>query len=99
VKKESPMIDKHCVVRTYTAGVHIGTVVAKNGSNVVLKDARRLWYWKGAFTLSEVATLGIDSKKSRMACAVNVLELTEAVELIPTTQAARATFEVCNEDD
>lgn len=94
---ETAMIGKHCVVRTYSAGVHIGTVEAKSGTNVILKGARRLWKWNGAFTLSEVATAGISKSGSRMSVAVEIIELTEAVELIPTTEAARATYEAVHE--
>lgn len=91
------LLNKHVLVRNRSAGVHIGTLVAKKGTNVVLTNARRLWSWKGAFTLSEVATRGIDSKESRMACPVETIELTEAIEIIPTTEQARKTYEVCNE--
>jgi hypothetical protein len=90
--EKGPMIGRHCVVRTYSAGVHIGDVVAKDGTNIHLTRARRLWKWGGAFTLSEVATKGIDPKESRMGCEVEI-ELTQAIELIPTTAKARDTFD------
>lgn len=91
------LLNRHVLVRNRSAGVHIGTLVARKGTNVVLANARRLWSWKGAFTLSEAATRGIDSKESRMACSVETIELTEAIEIIPTTEQARKTYEVCNE--
>lgn len=94
---QSPLIGQHVVVRTYSAGVHIGILVEKDGENVLLKDVRRLWKWAGAFTLSEVATIGINPKQSRMAVSVPLIELTNANEIIPTTEAARATFEKCHE--
>lgn len=90
------IIGQHCVVRTYSAGVHLGEVVSRDGKSVVLKDARRLWRWQGAFTLSEVAIKGV-SKTSRIAVALPVIELTEAIELIPTSAEARATFDACHE--
>lgn len=93
---QSPLIGKHVVIRTYSAGVHIGELVAKDGQNVLLKDARRLWSWKGAFTLSEVATGGVASG-SRMSTAVDLIELTQAVEIIPTTEAARKVFDTIRE--
>jgi hypothetical protein len=91
------LIGTHCVVRTYSAGVHLGTVVAQNGTTVVLKDARRLYRWKGAFTLSAVATKGVDKDGSRISCAVPMIELTEAIELIPTSEQARSTFDEIHE--
>ena len=93
----SDLIGKHCVVRTYSAGVHLGTLAAREGTNVLLQDARRLWKWNGAFTLSEVATTGISKSGSRIAAAVPLMELTQAVEIIPTTEAARDTFERVHE--
>jgi hypothetical protein len=93
---ENVIIGKHCVVRTYSAGVHIGVVSSKEGKSVLLTNARRLWQWQGAFTLSEVATAGV-SKGSRISVAVPVIELTEAIEIIPTTEAARAAFDAIHE--
>ena len=41
------------IVRTYSAGVFAGTLVSRNGKEVVLENARRLWYWAGAASLSQ----------------------------------------------
>jgi hypothetical protein len=89
------MIGKHVVIRTYSAGVHIGTLASRDGKEVVLTNARRLWRWEGAFTLSAVATDGIDAKNSRMSIAVESILLMEAIEIIPTTAKARETFDAC----
>ncbi len=91
------MIGQHCVVRTTNAGVHLGRVVAKEGTHVLLEGSRRLWKWNGAFTLSEVATAGVSKTGSRIAVEVPLIELTEAIEIIPTTEAARASFDVVRE--
>lgn len=95
-QQSSPMVGKHCLVRTYSAGVHIGTVESQTGKQVILKNSRRLWKWGGAFTLSEVAATGVDPSKSRMSVTTPVLVLTEAIEIIPVTASAAATFEVCH---
>lgn len=91
------LVGQHCVVRTYSAGVHIGVVAAKDGRGVTLTDARRLWTWRGAFTLSEVARKGIAKTGSRMSVTVPVIELTEAIELIPTSEEARASYDAVSE--
>jgi hypothetical protein len=93
----SQLIGQHVVVRTFSAGVHIGTLVEKDGENVLLKDARRLWKWSGAFTLSEVAQKGVQVKGSRIAMTVPLIELTNANEIIPTSEEARNSFEKCHE--
>jgi len=91
-----PFIGKHCVVRTYSAGVHLGTVKSVDGSQVILEAARRLWKWEGAFTLHEVSQAGV-SKTSRIAAEVPTISLSDMIELIPTSEKARKSFEACNE--
>ncbi len=89
-----PMIGRHCVIRTYSDGVHLGTVAKVDGMEVLLTGARRIWIWKGAFTLSEVATLGID-KQSRLAVEVPEVYLTQVISFTPTSEQARKTYENC----
>lgn len=86
-KPESPFIGEIVLVRTYSAGVHIGTLENKEGTNVLLSSAHRIWKWSDAFTLSEVATKGI-GPESRVSCKVDFIELTQAVEIIPVSAAA-----------
>ena len=81
------MIGKKVIVRTYSAGVHYGTLAAQDGKQVTLTDARRIWYWEGAFTLSAVAQNGV-SKKSKISVDVPEILLTEAIEIIPCSEAA-----------
>lgn len=84
---KSPFIGKRVLIRTYSAGVHIGILKAKDGENVLLEKSHRLWKWGGAFTLSEVATKGVNND-SRVACEVELLELTNAIEIIPVSDEA-----------
>lgn len=81
------MIGKYVIVRTYSAGVHAGVLQARDGKEVTLKDARRLWYWKGAFTLNAIAEKGV-GKGSKISVAVPEILVTEAIEVIPVTEAA-----------
>ncbi len=95
--EQSPLIGRHVIVRTFSAGVHMGTLLRKEGENVLLRDARRLWKWAGAFTLSEVSQNGVQNSGSRIACLVPMIELTNANEIIPTSEKARDSFEKCHE--
>ena len=81
------MIGKKVIVRTNSAGVHFGTLAAKDGKEVVLKNARRIWYWEGAFTLSAVAVSGVGSG-SKLSVLMQEILLTEAIEIIPCSEAA-----------
>lgn len=96
---EHPMQGKYCVVRTYSAGVHIGRVEWVNPQNsmeVLLKDALRLWKWEGGgLSLSAVARNGI--KGGRLNYTGEVF-LTNAIEYIPVAPGARETYEKFIED-
>jgi hypothetical protein len=81
------------IVRTYSAGVHFGELVARDGKEVVLGNARRLWRWYGANTLNEIAIRGVDVSRSRASEAVPIIMLTETIEIIPLADAARANLE------
>lgn len=84
-------IGRKVIVRTYSAGVHFGTLAQREGREVVLTDTRRMWEWKGAFTLSAVAQEGI--KGGRISITVPDILLTEAIEIIPCSDAAAASIE------
>jgi hypothetical protein len=48
----------YVIVRTYSAGVFAGTLRERNGKEVTLHNARRIWYWAGAASLSQLAQSG-----------------------------------------
>lgn len=73
---------KYVIVRTYSAGVHCGVLVAREGREVTLTEARRIWRWAGAYTLSEIATGSLDTEKSKISAPVGEIVLTEAIEII-----------------
>jgi hypothetical protein len=88
------MIGKYCMVRTYSAGVFAGTLKERNGKEGILTNARRIWYWSGAASLSQLATDGTsEPKKCKFPAAVNEVLLTEIIEIIPITDKAKASIE------
>jgi hypothetical protein len=94
----SGLIGKKVIVRTYAAGVHFGELSEKEGKEVILKNARRLWYWKttnSGISLSEVANAGLH-KDSKTCAAVDSIWL-EAVEIIPCTKEAIENIEGQND--
>ena len=87
------MIGKTCIVRTYSAGVFLGTIKERNGKEVLLENARRIWYWDGAATLSQLANEGTKNPKTcKFPAPVAEVLLTEAIEIIPATEAAIASI-------
>jgi len=95
--KPSPK-QRYVIVRTYSAGVFAGYLVSRTGKEVALRDARRLWYWTGAASLSEMAVRGTKTPATcKFPCPVPSVELTEAIEILDTTTAAQASIEAVPE--
>lgn len=77
------------VVRTFSAGVHVGTLIHMEGREVRLADARRVWRWAGANTLSELSQKGAAQEYTRISQPVPEIILTEAIEVILCSDVAR----------
>ena len=96
--KEKTMIGKVCMVRTYSAGVFLGKLEERNGKEVRLTNARRMYYWDGAASLSQLATMGTSKPKTcKFPAPVAEVLLTEAIEIIPATEAAIASIAAVKE--
>ena len=86
---KNSVIGKYCVVRGKNFGVFAGTVAEVDGSTVLLKCARRLWYWDGAASLSQLAAEGVKAPKNcKFTVSVESIVLIGAIEIIPTTVLA-----------
>lgn len=81
---------EYCMVRTYSAGVFAGYVEKREGKEVTLRNARRIWYWDGAASLSQLAMEGTKKPENcKFPCEVGKVILTEVVEIIPMTEKAQ----------
>ncbi len=88
------MKERYVIVRTYSAGVFAGVLSSRTGREVVLRKARRLWYWDGAATLSQLAMTGTSKPGNcKFPPVVDRVELLEAIEILDVTPAARASIE------
>jgi hypothetical protein len=77
------------LIRTTSAGVHFGYLKAKDGSEVTLLRSRRIWYWEGACSLSQIAVDGVTKpEKCKFAVEVPQITLLGVIEIIPITQQA-----------
>jgi len=86
-------IGKYVIARTYSAGVFAGTLESKEGKEVVLKDARRIWYWAGAASLSQLAMDGTSKPdECKFPCEVSTVLLTEVIEILEVTEKAKASI-------
>lgn len=83
-----------CLVRTYSAGVFFGKIKKRNGKEIHLKNARRIWYWDGAASLSELAEKGTSRPdKCKFPMPVKSVLLTEVIEIIPCSKEAILSIE------
>ena len=84
----------YCMVRTYSAGVFAGYVESREGKEATLRNARRIWYWDGAASLSQLATDGTSKPENcKFPCPVDSVTLTEVIEIIPITKRAQKSIE------
>lgn len=85
---------KYVIVRTYSAGVFAGYLDSRSGQEVVLRHARRIWYWAGAATLSQLAMEGTKKpSECKFPCPVERVELLEAIEILDVTPAAQESIQ------
>mgnify|MGYP001573912019 CR=1 FL=1 len=84
-KKTGPYV----IVRCAAAGVHAGNLASRKGTEVELSNTRRIWYWSGAATLSELALTG---PKKLAECKFSVvlpsITLLDVCEIIPCSDTA-----------
>ena len=85
---------KYVIVRTYSAGVFAGILKAHENKEVTLTNARRLWYWSGAASLSELSVNGTKKpNECKFPCAVDEVVLTEIIEILAVTDVAQKSIE------
>ena len=82
------------IIRTYSAGVFMGYLKSREGKEVVLINARRLWYWSGAASLSQMALEGVKNPDScKFPAIVPKITLTEAIEILPVSEKAKSSID------
>lgn len=88
------MIGKKVIIRADRAGVFFGTLKEKNGSEVALTNCRRLWYWNGAASLSQLAVDGTHAASScKFTVVVPEIVILGVIEIIPCSKAAIKSIE------
>jgi hypothetical protein len=81
---------KYQIVRTQSAGVFAGYVESRNGPEVIIRNARRLWYWDGAASLSQLAVDGVAKPDTcKFPAAVDRIMVLQAIEILDCTEKAK----------
>jgi hypothetical protein len=83
---------KDVIIRTRSAGVFAGLLKSFKGQTAVLTRARRLYYWSGAASLSQLSVDGVANPGNcKFPC--EVAEVTEVIEILLVTAKARASID------
>lgn len=88
------MIDRKVIIRGDRSGVFFGTLAEKSGTEVRLRDCRRLWYWDGAASVSQLAVDGTTNQdRCKFTVTVGEIIITDVIEIIPCTIKAIKSIE------
>lgn len=80
---------KKLIIRTEKAGVFFGEIKDRSGSEATIKNCRRLWYWDGAASLSQLAIEGTTSPRGcKFTVTVDEMTVLGVIEIIPCTDKA-----------
>lgn len=83
------MIGKKVIVRGDRSGVFFGMLKAKEGKEVTLENCRRIWYWDGAASISQIAKEGVKKpKECKFTVPVEEIVILDAIEIILCTETA-----------
>lgn len=84
----------YVIVRAEGAGVFAGYLEEEDGDTVILKNARRIWYWDGAASLSELATHGTAKPENcKFPCEVAKVKIFKVLEILDTTEKAKTSIQ------
>ena len=87
-------IGKKVIVRGDRSGVFFGTLAERDGREVKLEKCRRLWYWDGAASISQLATDGtMKPNQCKFTVTVDEIIVMDVIEIIPCTDKASANIE------
>ena len=88
------MMNKKVIIRGDRSGVFFGTITKKEGQEVTLEKCRRLWFWDGAASISQLATEGtVTPSRCKFKVTVDLIIITDAIEIILCTDKAIKSIE------
>lgn len=89
---------KYCIVRSDRAGVFAGYIKERNGREVTIENVRRLWYWNGAASLSQLAAEGVKKPKDcKFTMEIPEITVLDVIEFIPCSAEAEANIKAVPE--
>lgn len=83
------MDSKWYIIRCDRAGVFFAHIAERRGDEADLTDCRRLWYWDGAASLSQMAVEGVKApERCQFTVTVPSMTVLGVIEIIPCSEAA-----------
>ena len=84
----------YVIVRTYSAGVFAGELKKRTGQETVLNNARRIWKWAGAASLSQLAIDGTNAPNDcKFPQAVSEVVLLQTIEILAVSAKAKKSIQ------
>ena len=82
-------INQKCVFRGDRSGIFFGTLLEKDGQEVLIGNCRRIWYWEGACSLTDIANIGTTCPNNcKFTIATESMMITDCIEILPCTEQA-----------
>ena len=92
------IMNKKVIIRGDRSGVFFGTITKKEGREVTLEKCRRLWYWDGAASVSQLAVDGTAAPSNcQFTVTVDRIVILDVIEIIPCTDEAIKSIEAVAE--
>ena len=86
------------IVRTEHAGVFYGIITEMEGQTIEIAQCRRIWYWDGAASLSELSQTGPKKPQNcKFSVVVSSMVVMGVKEILPCTEAASIAIEAVKE--
>ena len=80
---------KCVLIRSADSGVHVGFLKSRDGAEVELINSRRIYYWDGAATLSQLSQEGVSKPETcKFPAAIPTITVMGVCEIIPVTEEA-----------
>jgi len=85
---------QYVLIRTEQAGVFVGYLESKEGREVTLSKARRIWRWAGAASVSQLAVDGTSNpSECKFPAEVSEETIYGWVEIIKVSEKAQKSIE------
>ena len=74
--------ENYYIVRGDRSGVFFGNIKERNGQEVTMTNVRRLWYWDGAASISQLAQEGtVRPSNCKFTVTVDEILILDAIEI------------------